>query len=390
MPKTPKEVTYSQNDLIAKILGDSVESRASDIHIDPTKTELIIRFRIDGILHSVEKMGANLAEELVSRIKVLAQMNITERRHPQDGHFEFNHGDSVMNVRVATYPTIHGEAVAMRILNDEAMLLPLKTLGLEEDQFEALDTLIKSPFGMIFVTGPTGSGKSTLLYSILNTYDRIKNNIITVEDPVELSMNGMRQLQINESLDLTFANAMRSVLRQDPDILMVGEVRDSDTAEMAFQAALTGRLVYSTFHTFDLPSLVTRFHELGVPFTVISQGILGVVSKRLVRTVCKNCAQEYEPTDTEQAILGDKKVKSAVKGAGCDSCMLSGYQGRTGIFEVVPFDDDLRSYILEKRPAAEIKELLSNKGIKTMKNAAVEKLKRGETTLEEIGRVLGV
>lgn len=385
-----KEITYSQNDIIAKVIETAIESRASDIHIDPTKTELLIRYRIDGILHNAEKMGANLAEELVSRIKVLAQMNITEHRYPQDGHFEFDYEQGTLNVRVATYPTIYGEAVAMRILNDEAMLLPIKTLGLEDDQFEILDQMIRNPFGMIFVTGPTGSGKSTLLYSILNTYDRVKNNIITIEDPVELSMQGMRQLQINDSLDLTFANAMRSVLRQDPDIIMVGEVRDSATAEMAFQAALTGRLVYSTFHTFDLPSLITRFHELGVPFTVISQGILGVVSKRLVRTICKDCAQEYKPTEEEQLMLGEKRVRSAKKGAGCKTCMLSGYHGRTGIFEVIPFDEDLRFYILEQKSSAEIKNLLSQKKIKTMKEAAIEKVERGETTLEEIGRVLGV
>ena len=386
----PKEVQYSQNDLLNKIIEDAVEARASDIHIDPTKTELLIRYRVDGTLHTAEKLSKKISEELVSRIKVLAQMNITERRYPQDGHFEYQYDDTVLNIRVSTYPAVSGEAVAMRLLNSETMLMPLKTMGMTEDQFEVMQELIKSPYGMILVTGPTGSGKSTLLYSVLNTYNRVSNNMITIEDPVELRMEGMRQLQVNETLDLTFANAMRAVLRQDPDILMIGEIRDDPTAEMAFQAALTGRLVYSTFHTYDLPSLVTRFHEMGVPFTVISQALMGIMSKRLLRTICDNCAQDYQPKPEELAALGDIKLQNSKKGGGCQKCMATGYHGRTGLFEIVPFDDELRSYILERRSPVEVNKLLKEKNIKTLKQAAVEKVEKGETTVEEIIRVLGV
>ena len=264
-------------------------------------------------------------------------------------------------------------------------------MGLEEDQLRLINNLITSPSGMILTTGPTGSGKTTFLYSILHALNKPDKNIVTLEDPIEFQMAGLRQTNINEAMNLTFAKAMRSVVRQDPDIVMLGEIRDDETAQMAIQAALTGILIFSTFHTFDVPALVTRFIEMGISSSVAAQIIKGVISIRLVRKVCFSCREPYVMTDTQRQFLGlSSNVQVFQRGKGCNLCQAKGYTGRTGIFEIVYFDDEIRAAIIEKKPASYLYELLSKKNIKSLKTSAISKVAQGVTTIEEIVRVMGV
>jgi type II secretory ATPase GspE/PulE/Tfp pilus assembly ATPase PilB-like protein len=288
-------------------------------------------------------------------------------------------------------PTPNGEAIVLRILNREEILIRIQDLGFDKNQLETMNRLIISPHGMILTTGPSGSGKTTLLYSTLNELNKPDNNIIALEDPIEFQMPTIRQVQISEGSSLDFARAMRSVLRQDPDIIMVGEIRDPETAQMAFQAALTGILVFSTFHTLDVPGLVARLVEMGMPRSVIAQAIEGVVSSRLLRKICDSCKKPYQLSDYEKMILGDKsKGKKFQKGDGCKNCLNSGYFGRTGIFEVVHFDNEIRSSIISKEPYAYLHKLLKEKGIKTLRESAIDKVFQGITTVEEVARVTGV
>ncbi|MDX1535909.1 MAG: GspE/PulE family protein [Candidatus Spechtbacterales bacterium] len=385
-----KEVSYSQKNLIDDILVNSVQQRASDVHLDRTEHHLEVRFRIDGTLQLVDKLPIHLADEIFSRIKVLSEIDITEKRRPQDGHFEFRAGPETYNVRVSTLPAARGEAVALRILNNREILLPINELGFDNKQLDLLSSVIHNPNGIVLITGPTGSGKTTLLYSALNTFNKIENNIVTIEDPVEIKLDGARQAQTNESLGITFASVLRSVLRQDPDVLMVGEIRDSETAQIAFQAALAGRLVYSTFHTYDMPSLVIRFNEMGVPFSVIAQAIVGVISARLVRKVCSNCREPYNPTSAEIAMLNTDQDVTIYKARGCADCKNTGYIGRTGIFEIIKLNEDLRSAIAEQKPSSELKAMLEEQNFQSLKESALQKVQEGVTTFEEIHRVLGL
>lgn len=388
MPEKAKGTT--PGDWMDRILADAIDSRASDIHLEPERDSFNVRFRIDGILYTIESLTKYSQEKIISRIKVLANINITEHRLPQGGNFEFNYKDRVYNIRVSTLPTPDGEATALRILNREEILMRLQELGFDKNQLETINKFIVSPHGMILITGPSGSGKTALLYSILNDLNKPDNNIITLEDPIEFQMPTVRQAQISESTGLDFARAMRSVLRQDPDVLMVGEIRDPETAQMAFQAALTGILVFSTFHTLDVPGLVARLVEMGIPRSVVAQAIEGVVSSRLVRKICDSCKKPYQLSDYEKMILGDKsKGKKFQKGEGCKNCLNSGYFGRTGIFEVAHFDDEIRSAIIGKEPYVSLRKLLEEKGIKTLRESAIDKVFQGITTVEEVARVTG-
>ena len=383
-------IPESSVDPIYEILINAINNRASDVHFEPDRDTFNIRFRIDGILHVFQNVTQYTQDNIISRIKVLAKMDITDRRFPQDGHFEFKHQDIIYNIRVSTLPTAFGETIVFRILNRNDILISLNNLGFTQEQRSLVDKLITLPSGIILSTGPTGSGKTTLLYSMLNTLNKPENNIIALEDPIELTMQNVRQVQINDNIDYTFARAMRTVIRQDPDIIMVGEIRDNETAQMAIRASLIGILVLSTFHTFDLPGLVVRFIEMGVTRSTAAEAIKGVISARLVRKVCISCKADQPIGAYEKEILGvDYPNSNYQKGKGCNMCTNTGYLGRTGIFEIVYLDDEFRTIIIEKNPS-DIYECLRRKHIKSLRETAIDKVAQGITTPEEIVRVMGL
>ena len=326
----------------------------------------------------------------------MSNMNITERRLPQDGHFEFNYMNKVYNIRVSVLPSLYGETIVFRILNREDILIRLEGLGLLPDQLELVNKLISSSSGMVLTTGPTGSGKTNLLYSIIHALNKPNKNIITLEDPIEYQMTNIRQTQINESIGLSYVKAMRSVVRQDPDVVMLGEIRDVDTAQMAILATLTGILILTTFHTFDVPALITRFLEFGVTNSIIAQTIKGVISTRLVRKICDSCKEPYaikelEKLDTYTRNLIEHHTTpiNFQKGRGCDKCGNTGYLGRTGVFEVVYFDEEIKTCIIEYKLPSYISALIQRKKARSLRDAAMEKVFQGVTTIEEVSRVLG-
>jgi type II secretory ATPase GspE/PulE/Tfp pilus assembly ATPase PilB-like protein len=352
---------------------------------------------IDGLLQQYETLTKFYQDNVISMIKVMSNMNITERRLPQDGHFEFAHTNRTHNIRVSTFPTVYGETVVLRILNREDILIDLGRLGLLPDQLETINKLISSSSGMILTTGPTGSGKTNLLYSIIHSLNKPEKNIITLEDPIEYQMGNIRQAQINESTGLSYVVGMRSVIRQDPDVVMLGEIRDQDTAQMAILATLTGILIFSTFHTFGVPALTSRLLEFGITHSVIAQTIKGVISTRLIRTICDSCRAPYEvgiPEKTNAYIKNLLESHSGQsnlqRGRGCEKCGNTGYLGRTGIFEVVYFDEEIKSSIIERQPPSRLSEILKKKKIKSLRESGMEKVFQGITTAEEISRVLGI
>lgn len=377
--------------LMDQILASAVGARASDIHLDPGPESLTVRFRIDGLLYPFQVLPVHYRDELISLIKVLSKMDIGEHGLPQDGHLEFDSQGRIYNLRISTIPTIHGEAVAFRVLNKDDIIAKLGDLGFDPDQLEVMRRLIASPHGMILITGPTGSGKTTVLYSLLDVLKQPNRNIITIEDPIELEMPGIRQLQINEAKGLTFTAAARAVLRQNPDIIMFGEIRDPDTAQMAFRAAFSGVLVFSTFHTFDIASLVIRLIEMGIPRSVLSSGVTAVLSTRLVRKVCAACAEPHELGEAEKSIFQGQPVSGNFrKGKGCPACNGSGYAGRTGLFEILPVDEEIRVKIIEGKSKAHLREFFREKTKKTLREHALSKVVQGVTTADEVMRILGM
>lgn len=389
MPATMSSSGATLTNFVDYIVENALRSRASDIHLEPDRDKFNVRFRIDGILYPIESFDNFSKDEITTRLKVLSQLDIAEHRFPQDGHFEFNFGEKIHNVRVSVLPTIHGEAIVLRIFNRNDIFIKIDQLGFDPTQLELMNKLLTSPSGMILTTGPTGSGKTTLLYSILHTFNKPERNIITLEDPIEFQMPLIRQTQVNEAIGFNFAKAMRSVIRQDPDIVMLGEIRDPDTAQMAIQAALTGILVLSTFHTFDVPALVTRLQEIGFSGSVIAQAVTAVISTRLIRKICDKCKSPYTPSDEERKSLGDTALTQVYKGQGCQVCQKKGYLGRTGIFEIVYFDQDLKNAITDRKSASVINEILRTKKIKSLRESALDKVAKGETTVEELLRVTG-
>jgi type II secretory ATPase GspE/PulE/Tfp pilus assembly ATPase PilB-like protein len=387
-----QEINYTGGlpGILDGILNTAIENRASDVHFDPKGDGLNIRMRVDGILYPIE-LKTYAAEQIISRIKVLAQMNIAEHRIPQDGEFEFECQGKKYDVRVSTAATIYGEAIVLRILDRDAAFVGLENLGLDPDQLEEVKRLIASPYGMVIASGPTGSGKTTFLYSALGTFDKTAKNIITIEDPVEFPVEGIRQIQVDEGIGLGFAKSMHGILRQDPNIIMLGEVRDADTAQLAFQAALTGMLVFSTFHTFDVTGLVIRLIEMGVPRSVVAHALSGVISIRLVRKICLSCEEPYELTEFEKRILivQDNDGKSLKKGKGCDLCHHSGYLGRVGIYEVLVCDDEIRWNIIERTSSSDLRAFIKTKMNKSLLESGRQKVMDGITTAEEIIRVVG-
>jgi type II secretory ATPase GspE/PulE/Tfp pilus assembly ATPase PilB-like protein len=375
--------------IIEKLFVKAIEINASDIHFEPDKDNLRIRFRIDGILREIESHPISLLEPLVSRLKILAEMDIAEHRLPQDGRIQTKIGDKEMDIRVSTFPTFYGENVALRLLDKSTILMGLEHLGFEKEALAKYESMIKRPYGIIFVTGPNGSGKTTTLYSTLNKLNSVEKNIVTLEDPIEYELPLIRQTQIDPEIGLTFASGLRSLLRQDPDIIMVGEIRDTDTGEIAIRSALTGHLVLTTLHTNDSVGALARLSDMGVESVLIASATIGVVAQRLIRTVCNYCAKEYEaPKQLLEKIGLGARGKTVFKQAvGCEKCGSTGFLGRMGIFEVLVIDDELRSLIVSGASYETIATVARKKGMKTLRDDGIAKALKGLTTIEEVFRV---
>jgi type IV pilus assembly protein PilB len=373
------------------IIVKAVKLQASDIHIEPYEKEIRIRYRLDGVLITVKKMPKHIMNAIVSRIKIMCDLDIAEKRLPQDGRFRIKMGDRRVDFRVSTLKTIHGEKVVMRILDVGAVKLDLATLGFGERALSIVNKVIKNPYGIILVTGPTGSGKSTTLYSILDKLNKEDVNISTAEDPVEYELEGINQVQCKPEIGLTFAASLRSFLRQDPDIIMVGEIRDGETAEIAIKAALTGHLVLSTLHTNDAPSSIHRLLNMGVEPFLISASISMIVAQRLVRKVCQYCGETDENAANKLRAMNLDIANydgDAFKiGKGCSECNHTGYKGRSVIYEIMEVDDEMKTLISDRATSIEIKELAQKKGMNTLRESGVKKAATGMTSLDEVMRV---
>jgi type IV pilus assembly protein PilB len=380
--------------LVNLMLVQGVRQGASDIHVEPQERQLRIRYRIDGALYNVMTAPKHIQAATVSRIKIMGNMNIAERRAPQDGRIELRVDNREIDLRVSSVPTTHGEKVVMRILDKRSALVGIEKLGLMGQDQERFEGLVTKPYGIILITGPTGSGKTTSLYAILNRLNKTEVNIITIEDPVEYQLGGIAQVQINPRAGLTFASGLRSFLRQDPDIIMVGEVRDEETARLAIQAALTGHLVLSTLHTNDAPGAVARLVDMGVEPFLVSSSVIGVVAQRLIRVLCNKCKEPYVPLPEVVARYGIAKpgeeAPQIYRAKGCDACNNIGYKGRLGLFEIMPMDDELRTLIVKHAPADAIKRAAVGLGMRTLQQDGVAKVVAGITSLEEMLRVVFV
>lgn len=377
--------------LVNHIISQSIKARASDIHIEPYQDSFKVRYRVDGILYDLLSPPKWIQPALISRIKVMAKMNIAEKRLPQDGRFDVKIGDQDIDVRVSTVPASFGERVVLRLLNKTGSMLKLTEIGLAADRLDLLEDLVKSPNGIILMTGPTGSGKTTTLYAILSSINTPGINIITIEDPVEYQIKGISQIQINPKIDLTFARGLRSIVRQDPDVILVGEIRDQETAEIAVQSALTGHLVFSTLHTNDSASAITRLVDIGVEPFLLSSSVLAVVAQRLIRVLCTDCKLPYTPDDTTLTSFGiiPDQIQGAVfyKAKGCENCFQTGYRGRKGIFEIMSLSSSLKSLILQTFDSNRIKQEALNQNMITLRQDGTRKVLNGSTTMEEVLRV---
>ena len=387
------EISAPIADLLSTLIKKAVRDRASDIHINPEKDSVQIKFRIDGVLHPNLRLPKKILFPLVSHIKVMSNLDIAISMRPQDGEFHSNLPGEEIDVRVSVLPTIHGENVVMRILNASSLTMDLGELGFPDHLLKKIEKLISRPHGIILVTGPTGSGKTTTLYSILSRMDSEKSNIITVEDPAEYKLAGIHQVQVNQRAGLTFATALRSIVRQDPDIIMIGEIRDLETAEIAVQAALTGHLVLGTLHTNNAPAGITRLVEMGVQPFLVASSVIGIMAQRLVRVICPVCKEPY-PRDTnilrtilsEEGHPDDRAV--AYHGTGCDQCNQTGYRGRTTIVELMDIDDEIREMVTGNAPTSRLIQAAREKGMVPLLEDGLGKVVEGTTTLEEVNRVV--
>jgi len=373
--------------LVNLIIVQAVKDRASDIHVEPEEDKVLIRYRIDGVLHEVQDIPKHLQSALASRLKVMAKMDIAETRLPQDGRIQLKMESKNLDLRVSSFPTIHGENLVLRILDKSSVLLGLAEMGFSNQDLKEFDKIIRNPNGIILVTGPTGSGKTTTLYAALSAINSMEKNIITIEDPVEYEIPLIRQTQVNVKAGLTFANGLRSILRQDPDIVMVGEIRDKETAEIAIQASLTGHLVFSTLHTNDAASSLSRLLDMGIEPYLISSSVIGVIAQRLVRVICPKCKEKYMPSNE---VLEDLELTEKIefyRGKGCMKCKDSGFMGRIGLFELLLINDAIRNMVTAKKSADEIKKQAVDSGMRLLFKDGVEKVKNGITTVEEILRV---
>ena len=373
--------------LVNLLIMQAVKERASDIHIEPGDNVLRTRFRIDGVLREVNGPTAHLHSAVSSRIKVLAKLDIAEKRKPQDGRFRLKMEGSDIDLRVSTVPTQFGEKVVMRLLDSSNALLPLERLGLDDAARAQVERMVRAPHGILLVTGPTGSGKTTTLYAALNLINSVERNIITIEDPVEYRLRGVSQVQVNPKAEVTFASALRSFLRQDPDIMMVGEIRDRETAEIAIQAALTGHLVLSTLHTNDAASSLTRLVDMGVEPFLIASSVTGVLAQRLVRVICGKCKEADHPAAGLLAQLQVGDGSRWFRGAGCPTCKQTGYKGRVGIFELLPMGEAIKNLVVSRAPAHAIRDAARKAGMRTLRDDGLAKAAAGATTIEEVIRV---
>lgn len=375
--------------LVNQIIANALIQRASDIHFDPHETEYRVRYRVDGILRTERALPKHMQNVITARIKIMANLNITETRLPQDGRIKTTINFKPVDIRVSSLPTIYGEKVVMRLLDLSNTMNSLDKIGFSHTNMEKFSTMLKKPNGIILITGPTGSGKSSTLYATLNELNSEDVNIITVEDPVEYQMEGVNQIQVNENVGLTFASGLRSILRQDPDIVMIGEIRDTETAEVATRASLTGHLVLSTLHTNSSIEALARLVDMGIEPFLISSSMLGIVAQRLVRRVCRDCGHTVEATEREKEIFASRglSIETVRRGRGCPSCNMTGYRGRMAIHEVLPIDETVRRLILKTAPSTEIRNYVREQGMKFLIDDGLMKVQEGLTTTEEILRV---
>lgn len=383
-----EEETSPAVSFVNQTLIKAINLGASDIHIEPYEGQSFVRLRLDGILHNYTQIPLSLHEQVVSRIKVLANLNVAEKRIPQDGKIAVKVGKRHLDIRVSVVPTVFGERVVLRLLEKGGKILRLEDLGLWEEDLLKLKRLSQKPYGIVLATGPTGSGKSTTLYAIIMEIKSPKKNIITIEDPPEYQIEGVSQIQVNPKVGLTFATGLRAILRQDPDVIMVGEIRDSETAEIAVQSALTGHLVLSTLHTNDAPSAITRLFDLGIEPFLIASALEGVIAQRLVRKICPYCKEEYRPSKEELKELGLSGDHTFYRGRGCEQCMGTGYRGRTGIFEVLEVDEEIKKLIVKTQSATDIRNFARARGFKSMLEDGIRKVLSGITTPEEVLRAV--
>ncbi|MBI1883042.1 MAG: type II/IV secretion system protein [Chlamydiae bacterium] len=353
--------------MVNSILLEAVQKKATDIHFHPQSSGLSVLYRNDGLLHEMHQISQGMQEGVIARLKVMAKLDVTQKRLPQDGRISLKSADREVEVRVSAVPTLQGERLVLRLLDRENLLLKARDLGMKEKDYQSLRVLMDRPTGMILVTGPTGSGKTTTLYSFISEMDLEKRNVMTIEDPVEYKIEGITQMPVKPTLGLTFAQGLRAILRQDPDVILVGEIRDQETAQIAIRSALTGHLVLSTLHTTDAPGAITRLMDIGMEPYLISSALMAVISQRLVRKICGSC-----------------------HGSGCDQCFLTGFKGRTGVFEYLPLDDDFREKISEQQDVTSLRREMKRKGICSLEEEAREKVLQGVTTEKEILRVMGV
>ena len=384
-PKKTQEEAAPIVKLVNVVLTSAVSQRASDIHIEPEAKQVRVRFRIDGVLHEETTMPSYMIGPIASRVKVLSGMDIAESRLPQDGRFEFSSMGRSIDLRVSSFPSAYGEKIVLRILDKSAMIYKLSQIGFSEDNLEKFRKTIQKPHGIILVTGPTGSGKTTTLYSMLTELNSSELNIMTVEDPIEYEMDGITQAQVNVKAGLTFASALRSILRQDPDVILIGEIRDLETAEISIQSSLTGHLVFSTLHTNDAAGALTRLLDMGVEPFLISSSVEAILAQRLVRLICKKCKKEHPAPEMLAAKFPE--IRKIHKGEGCKVCKNTGYKGRTGVFELLLVDEEIRKMITDKKSAQEIKKYAVLKGMRTLYEDGMIKVAQGLTSLDEIMRV---
>ncbi|WP_127837008.1 GspE/PulE family protein [Clostridium prolinivorans] len=375
--------------MVDYLIKNALETRASDIHIEPFEKYVRIRYRIDGQLVQVSTVGIDSQAALVTRLKILANLNIAEKRIPQDGRIITKVGEKEVDLRVSILPTVFGEKVVIRILDRDNYQVGIDKLGMEDEDIKKIKNIIKSPHGIILITGPTGSGKSTTLYTILNELNNEDKNIITIEDPVEYMLEGINQVNVNVKSGLTFANGLRSILRQDPDIIMIGEIRDEETAQIAVRAAITGHLVLSTLHTNDAPSSIARLIDMGIEPYLLASSIEGIIAQRLVRKICPRCKTLYEANSYEKSILSCNENEHIIlsKGKGCAFCNNSGYLGRTGVYEIMKIDKEHKDYIMKNINSEALRELSIKKGMKTLKTYCRDLVLKGITTVEELVKI---
>ena len=374
--------------LLNMILMQAIRDRSADVHLEPFEHEFKVRYRVDGVLYEMMPPPLHLARAVISRVKVMASLDIAETRLPQDGRIELNVGGNPVDLRVSTLPTMYGESVVMRILDRSNLALDLEALGLRPEELKTMRDLCAKPNGIVLVTGPTGSGKTTTLYSVLHEANSVDVKIITTEDPVEYDLEGIVQVQIHEEIGLTFANCLRAILRQDPDRILVGEVRDLETSQIAVEAALTGHIVYSTLHTNDAPSAITRIIDLGLEPFLITACLEGIIAQRLVRRICSNCEQSFEPSEKElyelELTMAEVEGQQFKFGAGCKNCNNTGYKGRIALFEMMIMNDILRDMVMNSASTAELRKAAREAGMRTLRDSGLLHIYDSVTTIEEV------